>query len=105
MSTLLPPKLVGATVDVALDFTSRLDPGETIVGIVVISTTYSGVDSNPMAILSGAATASGPIVIQKVTGGLAGVIYLLSCTITTNAGALKNMLSYLAVTDTNPYQP
>lgn len=105
MSTLLPPKNVGATVNVALDFTSRLDPGETIVGVVIIPTTYSGIDPTPMAILSGVAAIAGPIVNQTVTGGLKGVIYLLSCTVTTSLGALKNMISYLAVLDTNPYQP
>lgn len=79
------------------DFTSNLAVGETISTQTVSATVYSGTDSNPSAIISGSASASGAIVSQKITGGTEGVVYTLLCTITTSAGQTLTIAGYLAV--------
>lgn len=81
---------------VTFDFSSSLASGETISTQVVAATVYSGTDSNPSAILSGAATVSGKVVSQKLTTSVSGVLYQLVCTITTSAGNTYTQQSYLA---------
>lgn len=90
-------KKVGETAPTTFDFTSQLGATETISTQVVAATVYSGVDANPSAIISGAATASGKIVSQVLTAGVSGVIYQLLCTITTSLGKTLQQASYLAV--------
>lgn len=104
MSIIFPPKLVGATIFADMDFISRLEAGETITGVGVVCSVFSGVDAAPSAVLVGAPAVIGSIVRQQVTGGLAGVMYLLTCTVTTSLGATKIMNCYLAVLDTNPFE-
>lgn len=94
---LLQPKTPGTTQKVVFDFISNLAVGETISTQSVVATVWSGVDANPSAIVSGAATASGTKVTQAITGGAAGTIYKLVCTITTSASQTLQMLAYLAV--------
>ena len=93
----LQPKLTGETRNETFDFISRLAVGETISTQVVAATVYSGVDASPSAVVSGSATASGTQVTQKLTGGVAGVIYQLICTITTSAGQTLQLAGLLAV--------
>jgi hypothetical protein len=102
--TIFPPKIDSADLFLDFDFLSQLDVGETISGATVTATLFSGVDATPSAIISGADTVSGPVVTQKIVDGVVGVIYLLSCAITTSLGATKIMQGYLAVIDTNPYE-
>jgi hypothetical protein len=86
--------------DVALllfDFTSLLASGETISTQSVAASVWSGVDANPSAIVSGSATASGAIVKQLIAGGVAGVIYTLTCTITTSLGQTRTLVGLLAI--------
>ena len=82
---------------VTFDFSQSLAAGETISTQVVAATVYSGTDANPSAIISGAATVSGKVVSQKLTGGVSGVLYQLVCTITTSAGNTFTQDSYFAV--------
>lgn len=79
------------------DFTSNLAVGETISTQVVSATVYSGTDSNPSALISGSASASGAQVSQKITGGTTGVVYTLLCTITTSLGQTLTQAGYLAI--------
>lgn len=94
---LLQPKTPGTTEKVVFDFISHLAVGETISTQIVAATVWSGVDANPSAIVSGAATASGTKVTQAITGGVAGTIYKLVCTITTSGSQTLQMLGYLAI--------
>lgn len=93
----LPPKLVGETETYEFDFSSRLASGETISTQVVTAAVYSGTDATPANIISGLASASGAIVSQKITAGTVGVIYELTCTITTSANQTLLLTGYIAV--------
>lgn len=95
--TLLPAKTSTTTQKVVFDFISQLAVGETISSQAVVATVWSGVDANPSAVVSGAATASGTKVTQTVAGGVAGTIYKLVCTIGTNASQSLQIIAYLAV--------
>ena len=94
---ILKGKYQGETIKIAFDFLSRLAVGETISTQAVSATTYSGTDASPSAIISGVATASGSIVTQTITGGVAGVIYNLVCAITTSLGQTLHISAFLAV--------
>lgn len=92
-----PSKLVAENATLPFDFASRLAAGETISTKSVAATVYTGTDASPSSIVSGSASSSGSIVSQLITAGTAGVIYLLTCTITTNAGQTLQLVGYLAV--------
>lgn len=92
-----PPKLVGETKSFTFDFTSMLGSVETISTQVVTATVYSGTDPTPSALISGVASASGAIVTQNITGGVAGNIYELKCTITTSASQTLLLVAFLVV--------
>jgi len=86
---LLAPKAQGETCFTSspFDFISCLQEGETISTVSVSATVYSGLDSNPSAILSGLPTlVNGTQVRQLITGGVNGVTYELDCTVTTSLG-------------------
>lgn len=93
----LPNKIAAEVKNVTFDFTSLLASGETISTQVVTAAVYSGTDAAPSAIISGAASASGSVVTQKITGGTTGVIYELTCTITTSLGETLILVGLLAV--------
>lgn len=93
----LPLKKVGETAPVVFDFTAALATTETISTQSVAAVVYSGVDANPSAVISGAATANLKLVSQSVTGGVSGVIYQLTCTITTSLGKTLQQSAYFAV--------
>ena len=92
-----PPKPISSTLNVTFDFTSDLASGGTISTKVVTATVYSGADAAPSGIISGAATSSGNVVTQLLTGGTLGVVYQLLCTITTSNGQTLVKAGYLAV--------
>ena len=105
MSTIiLPTKAITSDIFIDFNFISMLAPGETIGAASVVSTVHSGVDPSPQAIVSGAATVVGPVVSQKIIDGLVGVIYLLTCTVTTSLSNTIVLQGYLAVLDNDPYQ-
>lgn len=93
------PKPPTDTRSFAFDFLSEMAIGETISTKVVTATVYSGVDANPSAIISGAASSSGTIVTQLITGGVVGAIYDLLCTITTSLGQTLTQAAYLAIVE------
>lgn len=102
--TTFPSKIDSADIFLSFDFVSQLATGETITGATVSADLFSGTDANPSAIVSGAETVSGSIVQQLIVDGVAGVIYLLSCAVTTSLGATKTIQGYLAVVDSNPFE-
>ena len=79
-------KLLGETKSLVFDFLSSLALGETLSTASVAAIVYSGTDASPSSLISGSATISGSQVTQKITGGVLGVTYLLTCTVTTSAG-------------------
>jgi hypothetical protein len=95
--TIFPPKKQGETVILPFDFISQLANGVTISTQSVAATVWSGVDANPSAIISGSASASGTLVTQKITAGVAGCVYALVCTITTSDAQTLQMSAYLAI--------
>lgn len=98
----LGTKFVGETRPYTFDFTSVLAVGETISTKAVVATVYSGTDSSPSSLISGAASNSGAVVSQKLTAGTAGVIYLLVCTITTSSSNTYLLSAFMAVIPTAP---
>lgn len=95
-------KKAGETAPVTFNFLSSMDSAETISTQVVAASVYSGVDANPAALISGAATHSGKIVSQFLTGGVVGCVYQLLCTITTSLGKTLQQSCYLAVVPALP---
>lgn len=90
-------KYAGETVKVTFDFTSMLASGETLSTEVVTATVYSGTDASPSSVISGAASASGAVVTQTITGGTLGVVYELKCTVTTSASQILILTGYFPI--------
>lgn len=103
--TVFESKLVSADQTLEFNFISRLQDAETITGAVVTVTVWSGVDANPSAILLAPRTISQQSVLQRVTGGLVGVIYLVTCNITTSDAQALLMQGCLAVISADPFSP
>jgi len=93
----IPAKLVGETVLETFDFLSQLALGETLSTATVTAAVYSGTDASPSAIVSGSATISGTKVTQLITAGTLGVVYLLTCTVTTSLSQTLLLEAFLAV--------
>lgn len=102
MRTELPPKNVGETRTYTFDFSADLAVGETISTQAVTAAVYSGTDAAPTNIVSGVASASGGSVSQKITGGVLGVIYELTCQITTSASQILYRIGLLPVVPKEP---
>lgn len=93
----IDPKRLGETKTYQFDFTSALGVGETISTKAVTATVYMGTDSNPSAIVIGAASSSSAVVSQNITGGVVGVIYYLTCTITTSLSQTLVLTAFLTI--------
>ena len=93
----LPNKIATEVKNLTFDFASLLAASETISTKVVTAAVYSGTDASPSSIISGSATSSGTVVTQLITGGTLGVIYELTCTITTSASQTLVLVGYMAV--------
>jgi hypothetical protein len=92
-----PSKPVGETINLGVDFVSRLASGETIVSGTVTASLYSGTDPAPAGILSGAASVSGTSVIQTITAGVLGNIYELAYAAVTTLGQTLLITGYFAI--------
>ena len=82
------------------DFSAILTSTETISTATCTVQVKDGTDPSPNAIKVGSPAISGPKVIQRITGGLTGVIYRLEMTVTTS---LTNV--YTLVGDVAVYSP
>lgn len=82
-------KLQTETLSVGVDFLSRLSLGETLSTCAAAANVFVGSDPTPSTILSGMPSISGTTVTQKVTGGVAGVIYKIAYSVRTS---LNNIL-------------
>jgi len=96
---MLPNKVSTESIIVTFDFTNDLGQGETISSASVTSTVHQGADSNPSTMISGPAIISGSTVLQRIVGGISGVIYCLTCTITTNSSNIKVLKTTIPVND------
>lgn len=74
------------TKELVFDFTGALAPGEVISAAQTLIYTYSGGDAYPNNVLSGGPVVVGSTVQQEVTGGVVGVTYDITCTVSTNQG-------------------
>lgn len=106
MSTyVLASKLEGETLDVEVDFLSRLSVGETALTAASTMEVLTGTDATPSAMLSGSPTISGSVVTQKVIGGLPGVVYQLSIAVRTSNSAIVINQAKIAVLTSNVTPP
>lgn len=96
---ILDPKGVSETLFIYFNFADELSSTELILTHEVAATVYSGEDAAPEDIIDGSATHSGSEVSQSITGGLAGVTYLLACSIGTDQGQVLTKTAYLVVED------
>lgn len=94
---IFPSKLQAETVELTFDFTARLAPDETLFSAEVQSVVYSGTDASPELMISGAAVISGQVVTQAITGGTAGVTYLLVSSIHTSDDQVLQLAGFLTV--------
>lgn len=97
MRIILSGKLSGETTLTTFDFTSRLAATETISSASVVASVYSGTDTTPQAIVSGAPTISGQTVVQKLTAGTEGVTYSVLCSAVTSLGQTVQLSAYLPI--------
>jgi len=96
----LPTFVKGEIANLEFDFTSGLAIGETITGESCTAVVYSGTDASPALLISGAASTSGAFVTQPIdadAGGVEGVIYNLTCEVTTSDGQTLRQSGYLAI--------
>ncbi len=103
-STVQESKLVAEVLDLQVDFLSSLAPGETLISSSATVVVSSGIDPNPSAMLSGASTRLGTTVTQKLTGGLAGVVYLVNVSAGTSLSNIIVKQVYLAVLSDLPFK-
>lgn len=95
--TTFEAKLATETAIETFDFTSRLAATETISSASTTATVYSGTDASSSSVISGSATIAGQKITQKVTAGVEGVTYLLTCAITTSLGQTLNLSAFLPI--------
>jgi hypothetical protein len=69
-----------------VDFRNLLATGETIQSATWACEVLKGNDAAPTVMIIGSADINGTNVSQQITGGVAGVTYLLSCLAVTSAG-------------------
>lgn len=98
-------KGVSETISLAFEFQGRLLEGETLTGGGCVVSVLSGVDPSPSSMLVGGATQNGTEVVQQITGGLPGVIYVVSCQADTSELNILIQQSALAVVSENPFNP
>jgi len=84
---------------VSLQFSFALDLAfaESISTASVTAAVYSGTDSTPSAIISGAAAIAAGEVTQTIIGGVEGVTYLMTCNVTTSLGNTLSRFGYLVI--------
>lgn len=81
-------KSVNEDITIEFDMLSRLTVGETVATAAVASVVASGSSLVPLT-LAGMPTITNSVVGQRVSGGAAGVIYTVACSVRTS---LNNIL-------------
>lgn len=97
---IVPPKLVGEAPVVQLDFASDIAGTATLLSASTSISVFSGVDSNPTALLAGTAVEAGTTRATAAfsTGGVAGTIYDVEVTAIDTDSNRWTIGFYLAVT-------
>lgn len=98
----LAPKTTNEIRLLTFDFSSFLALAETISGSVASVAVWSGTDASPSSMLSGSSAVSGALVNQLMTGGVAGVLYVVSIVASTSLGQALTLSGFLAVTAPQP---
>lgn len=78
----------------SFDFVNDMVLGETISSVTWLCEVYSGTDASASSRPTGAPTISGTIVTQMFQGLLAGVVYRLTASVTTNTGRILNLWAH-----------
>ncbi len=89
--------LVGEIAVLPTDFISKLQVGESILSAVATISVYSGIDSNPSAMLAGTPTVSGTVVNTLIAPTVVGCIYEVKILAVTSLGQTLVLTGYLAV--------
>jgi hypothetical protein len=84
ITVILPVKDISEVLPITVNFSDMLQFGETINGANCVASLFSGTDSNPGAIIVGAATYTATTITQIITGGLSGNTYTLAFLVTGN---------------------
>ena len=79
------------------DFSPILTTVETISTASCTVQVKDGVDTSPSDIKVGSPSISGALVVQRVTGGLSGVVYRLEMTVTTSLSNVYTLVGDLPV--------
>jgi hypothetical protein len=87
------------TVILSMDFSAYLAAGDAIASVSAwncsVASYSTATDNAPADRLSGAATKSGTVVQQKVTGCLADVLYLMEAVVVTVGGETLSLWAHL----------
>ena len=100
--TVFPIKYATSNILIPFDYISQLLTGEDVVSAAVTAVVITGTDPTPSTIVSGSVTIDGTEVLQVIIGGVAGVIYNLTCSATTDLGNILIMQGKLAVVSADP---
>lgn len=98
-------KLTIEELTMEFDMLSRMASGESVVTATVLCAVYSGEDSLASSMIDGDPSISNNIVSQRVKGGIAGVIYLVSCSVRTTSNNIYVNEAKLAVLTTTAVAP
>lgn len=104
-TVIVDTKAVPENIELAIDFLSRLDAGETLQTCAANISVKSGVDPTPSSMLVGLPVISGSVVSQNVQSGIAGVIYTVAISARTNQNNIYVMEADLVVTSSNAIAP
>ncbi len=92
------------TISFATSFADVLVSPDAINTCSVTISVYSGTDLTPANVLSGTPSITGGNTVNyTLTGGIAGVIYIVLVSAVTLASLTYTKAGYLAVVGTNPY--
>jgi hypothetical protein len=89
------PMDVGENEVFGLDFINDLPTGDSILSSSFTLIVDQGIDSNPSAHLNGAPGVGGTIALQRISGLLGGVNYLLQATVLTTLGNTISLNSFI----------
>ena len=81
----------------SFNYSPILAVGETILTANCIVQVKDGTDPNPSAIMVGSPAIDGAVVVQRIYGGLSGVIYRLEMTVTTSLTNTYTLVGDLAI--------
>lgn len=95
---ILPRKTPVEVLSSQFGFQDQMTFGSTITGAVLSVGVESGLDPNPLDILSGVPTLVNTYFIQQIlVDGIPGVTYIITCNISTSDGLQLSRQAYLSI--------